>query len=1140
MMPAELVERPEAPHRVRSRRRRRDAERRPTSRPQREPKREPRRDSVRYLINLFSRHLPGQRRLVTLSLLMLGLEAGTAVFQAYPLAYLIDYLKGDRAGIDWLGDSRTATVAVLCVLIVTLAALNSFFDSLAEIFLAKGGRLFGFNLRTALFGKLQRLSLAFHDRRRTGDVLARVTGDVDALEDFVIKSFSDIIGSVMLLMFTLVFLGVRSWQMLIVAATIVPIVSVVSQWFSTRIRSTTKTLRTLDGNVATSAQDMLSSIRVIQTYGMAGYELRRFEEQNHSRVRAAMKAAFLQAEFSWVVKVLESLVICTVVLVGLQLVDGNVLSVGMLVMFVILIENMFKPTRKLVKEWGTIGRVLACSERVGELLDRPSTVADLPGAVVAPALRGEIEFDQVTFSYTTEIADTVGESTPTPIALCDVSFRIEPGQVAAIIGHTGAGKSTVLQLLPRLYDPQQGRVLLDGHDVRDFTLQSLRDRISVVLQETVLFSGTVAENIAYGRMDASRDEIIAAAKLANAHEFIDRLPDGYETMLGERGANLSGGQRQRIAIARAFIRGTPILLLDEPTTGLDVESASLVLQALRNLMHGKTTIIVSHDMRLIRASDSIVVLERGRIAEQGDHLTLLAANGLYSRMQGREVDDLSDAGLSEGEANDSGLEITAASLDLGFDRALPALAHAFDDDAMLQRISDTMIDTSLVDVVRCTAGKAASTGDGGCTLRYEVTLRPTDGSREHDVIVLARVFTEGEAAHAAFAARFAPLAEWAVGHPLLASFAHPVVVLDDLGIILSAFPLDPELPSLVDVTDPLAMHTVLRDGGIDVVSVAVVPGHYGRQHRCVIRYDIGVAQGDTPLVLWGKVAAHDVGERTSAALSALHALNDAGGVRIPTVVLHRPDLKLVVLDSLAGRPLFGQVLRAEVEGTLDDLCAEVEGDVPSPEQMVAAAAGVAALLHQTDVELDHRLDVGGLCRSLTGQITSLSPLAPALGQWLQGALDVAVADLSRTKALPATLCHGDFTYTQLLFDGSSPGLIDFDTVALAEPSVDLGHFTAYVRLSCEKAGRGATTERADELCRQFLERAAAQYQGESDVLLQRATAFELISLVRIAVHSWHKMKAARLGLVLPLIRRSVTHLSGADPGAPKETLDAIL
>jgi aminoglycoside phosphotransferase (APT) family kinase protein len=234
------------------------------------------------------------------------------------------------------------------------------------------------------------------------------------------------------------------------------------------------------------------------------------------------------------------------------------------------------------------------------------------------------------------------------------------------------------------------------------------------------------------------------------------------------------------------------------------------------------------------------------------------------------------------------------------------------------------------------------------------------------------------------------------------------------------------------------------------------------------------------------------------------------------------------------------VLRAEVEGTLDQFGAEVDGDVPSPEQMVAAAADVAALLHHTVVELDHRLDVGGVGRSLTGQITSLAPLAPALGQWLQGALDVAVADLSRTNALPATLCHGDFTYTQLLFDGSSPGLIDFDTVALAEPSVDLGHFTAYVRLACEKAGRGAATERADQLCRQFLDRAAAQYHGESDVLLQRATAFELISLVRIAVHSWHKMKAARLGLVLPLIRRSVTHLSGVDPGVPTESLDAIL
>jgi ABC-type multidrug transport system fused ATPase/permease subunit len=279
------------------------------------------------------------------------------------------------------------------------------------------------------------------------------------------------------------------------------------------------------------------------------------------------------------------------------------ITIGVLVLFIFLIQNMFKPTRKIIREWNRIGKVYASVERIAELLDRKPTVTDRAGAVAAPNIQGFVEFKNVYFAYQPDPEERSQNDGPQRMALKNVSFSIAPGKVLAIVGHTGAGKSTIVQLLPRLYDPATGQVCIDGRDIRDITLESLRSQISVVLQETILFSGSVAENIAFGRMEATRQEIIQAAIMANGHEFIEKLPDGYDTLLGERGATLSGGQRQRIAIARAFIRNTPILILDEPTTGLDIEAAELVLQALRSLMEGKTTIIISHDFKLIRYED---------------------------------------------------------------------------------------------------------------------------------------------------------------------------------------------------------------------------------------------------------------------------------------------------------------------------------------------------------------------------------------------------------------------------------------------------------------------------------------------------------------------------------------------------------
>jgi ABC-type multidrug transport system fused ATPase/permease subunit len=576
----------------------------------------------------------GGRRLYVLALSMLVFEAATAVFQPYPLAYLIDFLQGDRRplGFDvpFLSSPRSATIALLTIGLVVLTMVNSLGDSLAEIYLARGGRELGYNLRATLHAHLQRLSLAFHDQRRTGDMLTRVTSDVTALEDFVVKSVSDLAGSLLVLTGTLAFLFYKSWLVAVIAILIVPLLASISNHYSVRIKTASKRQRAREGDLASAAQEMLTSIRVIQTYGRAAYETERFSRQSQLAKDAALETAGLQARFSWVVAVLEALAISAVVWAGLWLIDRSTITIGTLILFTILIQNMFKPTRKIIREWSTIGKIFASAERIAEVLDREPAVMDEPGAVPAPPFRGEIAFDGVDFAYRADVEDQVVGGPSERVALQGVSFTIAPGEVFALVGHSGAGKSTIAQLIPRLYDPIQGVVRVDGLDIRGLTLDSLRSQIGVVLQDTVLFSGTVAENIAYGRPEATREQVLQAAVRANADAFIRELPEGYDTLLGERASNLSGGQRQRIAIARAFIRDAPILILDEPTTGLDAFATEQVLLGLRSLIEGKTTVIIAHNLNLIRSADRILVVDEGRIVEQGDHDELLAEGGRYS------------------------------------------------------------------------------------------------------------------------------------------------------------------------------------------------------------------------------------------------------------------------------------------------------------------------------------------------------------------------------------------------------------------------------------------------------------------------------------------------------------------------------
>ena len=422
-----------------------------------------------------------------------------------------------------------------------------------------------------------------------------------------------------------------NWRFTLIALSIVPVLSVVVYFFTKRIKKTSREVRQKQGELLTIVQEVFSSIRVVKAFAREDYEQQRFEEQSLENVETALQARAVKAKLSPVVDVLAAVGTCLMLGYGGRLALAGQLDTGVLIVFLLYLGKMYKPIRDLSKMTDTVSKAAISYERIQDVLNTVSRVRDSPRARRAPRFKGKIEFDKVNFSYS-----------PEQQILTDISFAIEPGQVAAFVGPSGAGKSTIVSLIPRFYDPTSGQVKIDGTEIRGYTLHSLREQMSFVLQDTVLFRAPIWQNIAYGRPEAKRAEIIKAAEMANAHEFIEKMPDGYDTMVGERGVSLSGGQRQRIAIARAVIRNTPILLLDEPTSGLDAASELAVFEALGRLMEGKTCVVIAHHLATVQRADVIFVVQDSQIAERGTHAELLAAGGLYAELHGLQLGNLEE------------------------------------------------------------------------------------------------------------------------------------------------------------------------------------------------------------------------------------------------------------------------------------------------------------------------------------------------------------------------------------------------------------------------------------------------------------------------------------------------------------------
>jgi len=575
-------------------------------------------------------HYVGPHKLqMAVVIVLITIEAGFGLLDPWPMKILIDQGLSHLPVSGWLawlfpfleGMSASGIVAFAVLGGIALKLVGNALQILRDYLKSRVNDSMTLNFKADLFSHLQRLSFKYHDQTSVGDSMYRLNHDTGWLNPLIWGNFRHLFTSLISLT-VMVWIVVRlDWQIAALALLTTPINYTMIGYTNKFFKEQNKSLWRLQSGIETIVQEVLSCLRVVKAFGQEEREQRRFEDQSWTTVRAQWRLTIREGMFwnavSWVNRISKSLIL---LLGAFHVLEGR-LTLGELMVVLAYVGQIQSPLEEIGQMLAQMQISLATADRALEVLDTPIEIQDRPGAKTLSRVEGAVIFENVGFSYR--------EGLP---VLHDVSFSAKPGEVVAVVGPTGAGKTTIASLMARFYDPASGRVTLDGHDIRDVTVRTLRDNIALVLQEPILFTGTIRENIAYGRPEATPEEVEAAARAANSHDFITALPDGYASHVGHKGVRLSGGERQRICVARAFLRDAPVLILDEPTSSVDSRTEQVILDALDRLMLGRTTFIIAHRLSTIRTADQIVVVDKGRIAERGTHAELLQLGGLYAEL----------------------------------------------------------------------------------------------------------------------------------------------------------------------------------------------------------------------------------------------------------------------------------------------------------------------------------------------------------------------------------------------------------------------------------------------------------------------------------------------------------------------------
>lgn len=576
------------------------------------------------------------KRALALGLLAIAGESIAGLAQPWPLKIVLDNVIAKKQSHGWLfafikrtvGTEPHQILLFACMAVVVIAMVDAFCSYWEKYTTTSVGQWVTHDLRRILYAQVQRLSLSYHDTSKTGDLISRVTTDIDSIQSFIVSGLLSILVDVATIIGMIGVLFYLSWQLTLIALAVVPVLFAIVYSYTRRVKKASREVRKQEGKMISVVQEVLGSIRVVKAFSREEYEVSRLEGESLETVEAALRARTLKAKLVPLVNIVTAVGTCLVLYFGGNLALSADMTGGKIYIFIAYIASMYKPMQDISKIMDSYSKADIGYERIKEVIGNTAEMRDVPGAIALPKVKGLVKLEDVTFTYDGEHDILHG-----------VSLTVHPGETVALVGPTGSGKTTIINLIARFYEPRSGSVSIDGIDVSKVQQKSLREQISFVLQDTVLFSGSIWDNIAYGRPEATHSEIVAAAEAANATEFIDQLPNKYDTVVGERGILLSGGQRQRIAIARAMVRKSCILILDEPTSALDANTEHLVFEALDRLMQGKTVIVIAHRLATVRKAVRIYVIKDGRVVESGPHDELVHAGGLYQELSEMQTDE---------------------------------------------------------------------------------------------------------------------------------------------------------------------------------------------------------------------------------------------------------------------------------------------------------------------------------------------------------------------------------------------------------------------------------------------------------------------------------------------------------------------